>query len=140
MATWNQLKQFIRENLKVLEDGGDVIEMGFEFDGGNDVVVLVERVGNSQIGEWAQVEAAFAKIDEVDLDAAVRKSENILCGGIACNGEYATLRHSVPLEDVDGNEILIPINAIASSANDFISEFGGEGESDEGEEEGEEEA
>ncbi|MEI6236563.1 MAG: hypothetical protein WCT04_26190 [Planctomycetota bacterium] len=124
MATWAQLKEVVSSNFQAVKDEGNVLTITFEFEGGSEHDVIVCRAGNEQIGDWAQVESGFGKVDDIDLNAVVRKSEEIVCGGVACNSGYVTLRHSVPMDELDASEILIPINAICASAHAFAQEFG----------------
>jgi hypothetical protein len=53
----------------------------------------------------------------VNLRAAVEATEKIVCGGIGSLGELVTVRHSVPLLNLDINEFERPLHPVTTTAD-----------------------
>ncbi|HNQ05785.1 MAG TPA: hypothetical protein PKH97_01215 [Tetrasphaera sp.] len=63
--------------------------------------------------EWVTFESPFPKIAQVDLGTVLKETSNLVCGGLGLVGSMLTLRHSVPLQNVDPNEIDRPLALIS---------------------------
>jgi hypothetical protein len=67
--------------------------------------------------DWVQIESPFGRLDSVNLRAAIDSMGNTVCGGIASLGELVTVRHSVPLLNLDINEFERPLVLVTGTAD-----------------------
>ncbi len=124
MATWVDTASHIKSKFKVRDSDG-VLVLSFKFNDGRTQLVLVSHGQTGDGADWATVESAIGKIGEVDVSKALKRVGSMVCGGLSSTGEYVTLRHAVPLANLDANEIETPIGMIVSSADDLEQELTG---------------
>jgi hypothetical protein len=113
MATWTYVKDFIQANFKVQDVKDQGLTLQFAFEDGRSQVVFVSHAVSQGGAEWVEVESPVAKIDEVDLRAALDFVATQICGSLSAVGDFLTVRHTLPLDNVDQNEIIDPIRSIA---------------------------
>jgi hypothetical protein len=113
MATWTYVKDFIQANFKARDVEEDRLRLDFGFDDGRSQMVLVSHIVSNGGAEWVEVESPVAKVAEVDLGAALEFVSSQVCGSLSRAGEFLTVRHTLPLANVDQNEIIDPIRSIA---------------------------
>jgi hypothetical protein len=75
--------------------------------------------------DWVQIESPFGRLDSVDLRGAIDSIGNTVCGGIAAWNEFATIRHSVPLLNLDINEFERPLVLVTTTADRLERQFQG---------------
>jgi hypothetical protein len=75
--------------------------------------------------EWVQIESPFGRLDSVDLRGAVEATRETVCGGIGAMGELATVRHAMPLLNLDINELERPLILVTSTADNLERQFQG---------------
>lgn len=118
MATWNDVTNFIRSNYKISVD--EAGHLGLLFNAGDlrtQTVHIWHQVLQDGQEEWLQIESPFGKFGEGDLVAIVREVGTIVCGAVASTGDYLVVRHSVPLENLDPNEITRPLGLVTNTAD-----------------------
>jgi hypothetical protein len=133
MATWDDLVAFIRQEYEVERDEPDELRLSIEFDTGDDeersqmVVVAHEIVDGKE--DWVQLATPFALVEEVDLkDLLEEVGKSVFLGGVAIMGEYVVLRHTLPLENLDINEFVDPLELVTASAEMLEMRFVGRDE------------
>jgi len=120
VATWNDLRSFVRKNFKVMEEDDRCIRMGFGFEDGRSQLVFVWRMTlKDGTEEWVQIESPLGEFTPQNVAAVVRAAEHAVVGGVGCSGNTVTFRHTVPLENLDTNEFLRPLQLVVGSADDF---------------------
>jgi hypothetical protein len=124
MATWAQLKDYIRSNYRISDDYDDAIKLTFETDLGRTQSVLVRHVALLDGTEdWVAIESPFGELGQIDVAQAVRATDGMVCGGIgAAVGRFVTFRHAVPLANLDVNEFERPLLLVTSTADKLESE------------------
>ena len=128
MATWNDLRQYVKSNFKVMKEEANLIQMGFAYeDGRSQLVFLWKMLLNDGTEEWVQIESPIGEFTPANVAAVVRAAEHAVVGGIGCSGQVITFRHAVPLQNLDMNEFLRPLRLVTVSADRFEKEiFGGD--------------
>lgn len=122
MAAWRDLVTFIRREYEVVRDQPDEIRVWLRFgrDADEDertqmAVVAREVLDNDD--EWVQIASPFARVTEVDVRAVLEEIGNTtVVGSAAIMGEYLVLRHAMPLENLDLNEFVDPLELVTGSA------------------------
>jgi hypothetical protein len=130
MANWEQLRQYIHSNYQVEEELPEAIKMVFELRGGRTQLVFVTHYSLMDGQEdWVVIESPFGELGRVDLGAAVAAAGNMVCGGVGLYKErYFTLRHAVPLANLDLNEFERPLRLIITSADSLEARLTGRDE------------
>jgi hypothetical protein len=124
MANWAQLKGYIFDKYKVHTDNGDMLRLDFRFgDGRSQVVFVTYRTLLDGGEDWIHIESVVGRLDRVDLKRALAEVEMMMCGGLAQVGDFVTLRHSVPLANLDLNEFERPLHLVTGTADEMEKLF-----------------
>lgn len=131
MATWDDLVTFIRQEYEIIRDEPDEIRLSMEFDDTDDeeertqMVVVAHEILDTR-DDWVQIATPFALVTEVDLKAVLEEvGKAVFLGGVAVMGEYVVLRHTLPLENLDINEFIDPLELVTASAEMLEMRFVG---------------
>jgi hypothetical protein len=126
LATWPELRSYIADRYTIAGEHNDVLALDFRLPNGRTQLVTIQHYTMLNGDEhWALVESAFAKVGAVDLHRAVSLVETMVCGGIAKAGDLLTLRHAIPLSNLDINEFERPLNLVTSSADELEAKLTG---------------
>jgi hypothetical protein len=119
VAQWTDVATYVRSHYKV----GQEVENGMTliFDVGNLRSQIVHLFGlvTASGEQWMHIESPIGPVAEVDLGRAIEVTENVVCGGISKLGELVTLRHTVPLADLDISELNVPMQRVIHSADEL---------------------
>jgi hypothetical protein len=126
MATWNDLVQFVRTEYQVVSMQPDEIRVELEFEDERSQVMIIVREILDRRYEWVQIATPIGLARNVDLYALLTRMGNttVACGAVIM-GDHVVLRHSLPLENLDINEFVDPLQLIAGAADELESEFFG---------------
>jgi hypothetical protein len=118
MATWSDLIGYVRSNYKVSDEQPGMVKMVFETDNLRSQIVWLWRQtlmdGNE---EWLQIESPFAEVGSVNLQAALEEVGRTVCGGAAIAANFITIRHAVPLVNLNINEFERPLILVTTTAD-----------------------
>jgi hypothetical protein len=118
MATWEDLRSYIAGQYKIEQDLGGGLKLLFNLDQRSQIVFVTRAALEGGSEEWAVIESPVGRLGQVDLTAAAMAVGNMVCGGISVlNDELITLRHSVPLANLDVNEFERPFDLVLFSAD-----------------------
>lgn len=124
MATWSELTDYVRANFKVADERPDMMKMIFNTGGlRSQVVLLVRNVLMDGTEEWVRIESPFAEVAKVDLRVALEKVGQTVCGGAGLVGDLLTIRHAVPLANLDVNELVRPLHLVTTTADRLEKEM-----------------
>ncbi|SRR6266496_2054198 len=118
MATWSDLVGYVRSNYKVSDERPGMVKMVFETENLRSQVVLLWHHtlmdGNE---EWLQIESPFAQLGSVNLQQALEEVGRTVCGGAAVVFDLVTIRHAVPLANLNINEFERPLTLVTTTAD-----------------------
>jgi hypothetical protein len=117
MATWSTLVTYVQSHYKISEQGPEMLKMVFETADQRSQVVFLWRQTLAGGEEWVQIESPFAEVGMVDLQQALEAIGAMVCGGLAIADGYVTVRHAVPLANLDINEFERPLLLVSTSAD-----------------------
>jgi hypothetical protein len=83
--------------------------------------VFIRHIKNAKIGEWAVVTSPIGKVSAAKLKEITQEAFELVCGGIVMLEDVVMISHSVPLENLDINELSVPLIAI-TLAGDLLEE------------------
>jgi hypothetical protein len=118
MATWSALTEYVRSHYKVADEKPESMKLFFDVGDLRSQVVYLWRMRLLNGAEdWIQIESPFGRLASINLRAAVDAMGDTVCGGIATLQEFVTVRHSVPLENLDINEFERPLILVTTTAD-----------------------
>ena len=122
MATWEDLRDFVRTEYQVTRMERDEIRLTLKFDDERRQMVILSKEMLDGRDEWVQIASPCGRAAEVDLRQLLAElGETSVVGGAVIIGEYVVLRHSLPLANLDINEFVDPLALVAGTA-DLIEE------------------
>lgn len=104
MTTWVELKKYIHDNYKVEEVNEGFLKLLFDTESGRSQLVFIEHAFNDN-ADWVKVTSPFGKLEKIDLAAAARMLAERIVGGLIVVNELVVIANSLPLENLDANEI-----------------------------------
>lgn len=127
MATWSDLVTHVESNYKISakKDGMLVLDFLTDEASSRSQMVFIWHTPTEGGSDWAQVESPIARLDEVDLRAAIKLVAGKVCGGLSSVQGLLTIRHGIPLANLDANEIADPIASIVDTADAMEKELTG---------------
>lgn len=126
MANWQSAKQYLLSNYKCSEVGTDALKLVFDLDDGRSQVVIVEPAGaDAQSAAWLDFHSPIGDVSRIDLPKALARTNDFVLGGLSLRGDIVTLRATVPLENLDRNEIEEPLRMVTRVADKLEREFVG---------------
>jgi hypothetical protein len=126
MATWSELVDFVRSNYTIADEKPGFIKLVFETGGlRSQLVFISQHALKDGEEEWAIIESPFAEVGSVDLQRALEEIGGMVCGGVAVTAGFTTVRHSVPLQNLDINEFVRPLILVTITADELEKKFVG---------------
>jgi hypothetical protein len=126
MATWSTLTEYVRSHHQISDEKPGFLKLVFDVgDLRSQVVFLWRMTLNDGAEDWVQIESPFGRLDSVNLRGAIDSMGKTVCGGIAALGELVTVRHSVPLLNLDINEFERPLTLVTGTADRLEQLFQG---------------
>jgi hypothetical protein len=136
VATWNDLVRYVRVRYEVIREEQDEIRILYRFgaddddedklgEGRTQVMILAREVLDKK-EDWVQLATPFARVAEVDLRATLEEMGlTTVVGGAVIMGDWLVLRHSLPLENLQYNELDDPLQLVAAAADILEQQFTG---------------
>jgi hypothetical protein len=126
MATWSALTEYVRSHYKISDETPGSLKLIFDVGDLRSQVVFLWRMSLLDGAEdWVQIESPFGRLDSVNLRGAAEAMRENVCGGIGAWGELATVRHAVPLLNLDINELERPLSLVTGTADRLERQFQG---------------
>jgi hypothetical protein len=127
VATWSDLRAYVRSNYPVAEEGDDWMKIIFEVEDLRSQVVFLQRHALLEGDEeWLLIESPFGELGNVDLPRVLTEVGATVVGGLAVvNGHVLTVRHAVPLENLNINEFERPLALVTTTADRLERTFVG---------------
>lgn len=126
MATWREVVSFVRRAYPVVRDAGEELRVRVYFGDEQERAQIVVLAHEILDGEWVQIATPFARVADVDLLRVLEEAGNTtVVGSIVIMREYVVLRHSVPLANLDLNELVEPLELVAGSGDQLEQKFVG---------------
>lgn len=127
MANWQQVKQYIQENYVVSQELDHTLKLEFSNDAGRTQLVFLTYealMGGSE--GWLNIESPVGRTEEIDLRAVLAEAGKLVCGGLgawAHDPQVLVMRHAVPLENLDTNELESPMKLVTATADKLEQQF-----------------
>jgi len=126
MATWDDVKGFIRSKYKLKEDEGDFFSLVFDFSDSRSQLVFIQKftIKNGSVC-WAQISSPVGIIPQNNINKALEMLNDKVCGGLVKIGEKHFVRHCMPIADLAAEELTDPLGFVTASADELEKAFVG---------------
>ncbi len=123
MTTWNELVGFLANNYSCTINDNQVV-LPYVYQNGRTQNVFVTLGGNEDQGEWVFISSAIAEISQIaQLESICRVASSKICGGIVIDGTHILIRDSMPLLNLNDNEINSSISLVGGIADELEQVF-----------------
>jgi hypothetical protein len=134
VATWNDLVRYVRVRYEVVREDQDEIRILYRFgadeydedrlsQGRTQMMILAREVLDKK-EDWVQLATPFARVADVDLKVTLEEMGlTTVVGGAVIMGEWLVLRHSLPLRNLQYNELDDPLQLVAAAADSLEQQF-----------------
>ena len=123
MASWNDIKKYVKANFALEHETANLLGMNFRFEDGRTQKISLVYAGEDGVfgGEWAKFISPVAEFTPARLAKAAELAGDFHCGGIAVavsgSSAWIALQDGFRINDVDVNEIFEPLHTIAATAD-----------------------
>ena len=122
MATWSEVKGFLKSNYKVQKEEENNVVVLTEFKDGRSQLVWIFRQELS--GDvWAEISSPVGIIKPESINAALELLNKGICGGLVKIGDVHAVRHGMPIADLSTDEIAGPLALVAGAADTLEENF-----------------
>lgn len=123
MATWLEVKDFIKSNYRIQSETDGTLTLVFDSESGRSQLVIV--MGIDGVGDLSSVRffSPFARVDQIGpAQFANLARESVF--GLAAVGDYYGLVHIALLENLDASEITTPLGHLTGQADGIERNLG----------------
>jgi|TergutMp193P3_1026864.scaffolds.fasta_scaffold364625_1 1,2-phenylacetyl-CoA epoxidase PaaB subunit len=123
MATWKQIKDFIRSNYKLQEDEGDFFQMLFELEEDRSQMIFVQKIKSEAGDIWVQISSPIGTIEDDEIDDALEMMNDKLCGGMVKIGERHFVRQNMLIDDLSPEQFVTLMQIVMNAADEMEQRF-----------------
>jgi hypothetical protein len=124
MADWQQVHSFVHANFKAEDVSPGLIKLLFDVGNLSSQVVFLMHLVTGE-DEWVSIESVVGELGAFDLAEALQMAGDLVVGGLARRDSIVVLKTTVPILNLDINELVGPMGRIVNSADDLESQLTG---------------
>ncbi len=125
MATWADVHRFVHNAYKAEDLNDSLIRLLFNTANLRKQIVFLEHAVNDSGSEWLKVTSPIGTTAQVDPTQAATLVSEMLVGGISMGGDYVYVTNSMPMANLDANEIIEPMERVLNIADYLEKEIVG---------------
>ena len=99
MASWDELRETMRQSYKLQQDEADLVSMVWTYDDGRHQKVILRHY-KAFDRSLVEFQSAFARIEDLNPTEALRKNAELPLGTIALQGEVYVVLYNAVLDDL----------------------------------------
>jgi hypothetical protein len=122
MPSWGEIKEYARSKYTLQDDDEDAFSLVFDEGEGRSQMISVHHFTAFE-KDWIEFRSYVCKEADLNLRVALRKNADFAVGALALDdeGDYY-LTYAAPLDTMDPDEFELPLNVIASTADEIEKE------------------
>ncbi len=125
MATWAELKDFIKSNYKIQNETDSVLRLGFNTFEGRSQIILVVHIEQDFAPDFVTFASPVAEVGKVPAEKVLAQAHTF---GVGVVGETYVVKDIVFLADLAPSEVNSQFNLVATSADLMEHELTGGGD------------
>jgi len=119
MATWKQIKDFIRSNFNLQEDEGDFFQMTFNLENDRTQLAFVQKIKSQNEAIWMQISSPIGLIEDDEINYALEMLNEKMCGGMVKIGEKHFIRECLPIDDLSPEQFVAVMEILVGVADEM---------------------
>jgi hypothetical protein len=123
MATWKQVKDFIRGNYELQEDEGDFFKMTFGLENNRSQVACIQKTKSQNGSIWMQISSPIGVIEDDEVNDALEMLNDKICGGMVKIGERHFIRACLPVDDLSPEQFVTIMEIVVGIADEMEERF-----------------
>lgn len=123
VATWVDLVRFVDHTYKYELLSNELLKLVFNVSNLRSQVVFIEHAFNDSQSEWCKVSSPIGKLDPSQIVYAARRLGGMLLGGLTMEDDVVYVTTSMPLLNIDANEITDSIEGVVNIADKLESDI-----------------
>ncbi len=125
MATWQELVGFVKSNYQIHLEEDEHLSLNFNTTGLRTQMIHLFMEEDSLGNEWMTIGSAIGAVGQGELEPVLKLANQKICGGLVIVDDLVVVRHCVPLENVDPDEVTLPIGFVANIADELEKIYSG---------------
>ncbi len=117
MATWNDLRGYVKLRYKVNELDEHTLQLLFHMPNERSQIILIGHTVGPEDEDYAVLTSPFSQDLDLDWPHVLREMADHPFGGVVVMGDIAHVRHVVPLANLDLNEFEVPMQRVLEAAD-----------------------
>ena len=123
MTTWADTKRYLHANYLVDEVAPNVLKLLFTTANERSQIAFVALETSNTGVDWVRVNSQIGLVGEVDLRLAAEALTARIVGGLVVYGDTVHVTNSVPLANLDANELVEPLERVVSIADELEAQL-----------------
>jgi hypothetical protein len=119
VATWKQIKDFIRSNYNLQVDEGDFFQMVFEVDDNRSQIVFIQKAKSQAGAIWLQICSPIGAIEDDEINDALEMLNDKICGGMVKIEDQHFIRECLPIDDLSPEQFVTVMEIIIGVADEM---------------------
>jgi len=116
MATWNELREHMRQTYRLADDELDMLSMVWSYDDGRSQKIIVRRY-EAFDRTLIELKSAFARRKDADPETLLRKNAELPLAAIALAGDVYIVVYNALLEHLDFDDLDLYLSRVAAVAD-----------------------
>jgi hypothetical protein len=125
MASWDEIRSYMRTRYKLLEDDEEHVALLFGFDDNRRHSIDIKRF-EAMDREWLQFEARVCRKELLEAERALTLNGQSVVGYLALDRDgFYVMRHTALLSTLDPDELIVPMHVLVKVADRLEEELTG---------------
>jgi hypothetical protein len=125
MATWDEIRTYMRTRYRLLEEDDQHVALLFGFDDNRRHSITIARF-EAMDREWVQFEARVCRKELLEPERALRMNGKSVVGFLALDRDsFYVMRHTALLSTLDPDELVVPMHVLVKVADKLEEELTG---------------
>ena len=125
MATWDEIRSYIRSRYRLLEDDQDHVALIFGFDDNRRHSITITKFDGMD-REWVLFEARVCRKELMEPVRALELNGKSVVGYLALDRDsFYVMRHTALLSTLDPDELIVPMHVLVKVADKLEEELTG---------------
>ena len=125
MPTWEEVRGFLRAHYRVVDDDDQAMGVLIEFDNRRRQHISISRF-QAFDKDWISFETRICQEQILEPAQACRLNADLAVGSLALDDQgFYVARHTALLDTLDLDDLLVPLHALTSLADDLEEKLTG---------------
>lgn len=125
MATWDDIRDFMRKHYRLSDESEDQITLLIGFDDNRRQHITLSHF-EAMDRQWLLFETRICRKELMDPVEVLKLNNTLAVGHVALDSEgFFTARHTTLIGTLDTEELLVPLHALVKMADELEEKFTG---------------